>query len=264
MKITTCAPRPILEPCSLPNLAYQVDPYVGCEHLCHYCYVLNRAETDWNEEIRIHDDISGQLGEELEGISPQKIYMGYYTDPYQPSESQYCQTRSALQVLLKKGFSASILTKSDLVLRDADILQKMDSANVSVSVAFNDNGVRQQFEAKTKDTEARVDALRQLKEVDVHTNALLCPVIPYITEVNSLIDLLAPHADVIWIYGLSMQARSDPNWLNVDDILSRHYPKLKAQIEAVVFSKEHPYWIQLRQELQDLARDRQLNLNIHI
>ena len=53
MKVSTCSYRPILVPCGLENHDYQVDPYVGCEHCCYYCYVLNQAETDWTKEICI-------------------------------------------------------------------------------------------------------------------------------------------------------------------------------------------------------------------
>ena len=93
MKITTCSRRPILVSCRLKKPENQIDPYVGCAHNCHYCYALNQAETDWTKEIRTYRDINSQLSGELEKISPQKIYMGYYTDPYQPCEIEYRQTR---------------------------------------------------------------------------------------------------------------------------------------------------------------------------
>ena len=99
MKISTCSYRPILVPCSLKNFDYQVDPYVGCEHCCYYCYVLNKAETDWTKEIGIYTDITGQLSGEFDKISPQKIYMGYYSDPYQPCENEYRQTRKVFGVV---------------------------------------------------------------------------------------------------------------------------------------------------------------------
>ena len=264
MKVSTCSYRPILVPCGLKNHDYQVDPYVGCEHCCYYCYVLNQAETDWTKEIFIYTDITGQLSGELEKISPQKIYMGYYTDPYQPCEDEYRQTRKVLELFLEKGFSVSILTKSDLVVRDMDILQEMDQASVSVSVAFNNNQVRQQFEANTIDTEVRIGALRKLREAGIKTSALICPIIPYITDVTPLIDMLALHTDVIWIYGLSIQERSDLNWQNIEVILKDHFPDLKEQIEEVIFSKNHPFWIQLKQNLLDIQNDRQLNLSIHL
>ena len=266
MKVSTCSYRPILVPCDLglKNIDYQVDPYVGCEHYCQYCYALNQAETDWTKEILIYKEISGQLNGELEKISPQTIYMGYNTDPYQPCEAEYRQTRRVLELFLEKDFSVNILTKSDLIVRDIDVFQEMDHASVSVSVAFNDSRIRQQFEANTIDTEDRIRALRKLREAGVKTSALICPVIPYITDVTPLIDMLAPHTDVIWIYGLSIEERSDLNWQNVQGILTNHFPNLREQIEAVIFSKDHSYWTQLRQDLLELQNDRQLNLSIHL
>jgi DNA repair photolyase len=264
MKISTCSYRPILVPCSLENHDFQVDPYVGCEHNCHYCYVLNQAETDWTKEIFEYNDITGQLSGELEKISPQKIYMGYYTDPYQPCETEQCQTRKVLKLFLEKGFSAGILTKSDLVVRDMDLLQKMEHASVSVSIAFNDDHIRQQFEANTIDTENRVAALRKLREARIKTSALICPVIPYITDVTPLIDMLEPHTDIIWIYSLSINKHSDKNWQNVQGILNSHFPKMKEQIETAIFSENHYYWQQLKQDLEKLQEDRQLNLSIHL
>jgi DNA repair photolyase len=73
----------------------------------------------------------------------------------------------------------------------------MNTASVSVSVAFNDNQIRRLFEANTMDTEKRIEALRQIKKAGVRTGALLCPVIPYITDAIQLIDMLAPCTDVI-------------------------------------------------------------------
>jgi DNA repair photolyase len=251
-----------MTPCDLRHFDYQVDPYIGCEHRCHYCYVLNQAETDWTKSMLIHKDIVSQLRDEMEGMSPQTIYMGYHTDPYQPCETQYRQTRKVLELLVEEGFSASILTKSDLVVRDMDILKEMGNASVSVSIAFNDNLIRQEFEANTIDTETRIEALPELRASGIKTGGLICPVIPYITEVKPLIDLLSPHTDRIWIYGLSVRKPSDRYWVNLQGILARSFPKLKGRIEKVVFRKDHPYWLQLRQDLRDMERKSDLNLNI--
>lgn len=264
MKVSECTNRPILSPCGLKDIDYQVDTFVGCEHYCYYCYVLPQAETDWSKEILIFKDIVDQLNQELDKIPPQIIYMGYHTDPYQPCEAEYHQTRKVLELFLQKGFSASILTKSDLVVRDIDILKEMNDAAVSVSVAFNDNQTRKLFEANTMDTEKRIEALRKLKEVGVRTGALVCPVIPYITDAIHLIDMLAPYTDVIWVYGLSINDRLGQNWLNIQRILRSQFSNLVEQIEPVIFSKEHIYWPQLREDLASLKNNRQLNLNIHL
>jgi len=264
MKVSTCSKRPVLEPCSLESADYQIDPYIGCEHYCYYCYVLGQAETDWTEEILIHEDMTGRVRETLSGIPPQRIYMGWHTDPYQPCEAEYRQTRQVLELLLEMGFSAGILTKSNLVLRDLDVFQAMNDANVSVSVAFADNAIRRQFESHTMDTESRIDALRGFKKAGVRTSALVCPVIPFITDAIALVEMLAPHTDKIWIYGLSILNRSDQNWRNVEGILERDFPDMKDRIETVIFSKDHFYWEKLRQDLISLQKDRNLNLSIHV
>lgn len=80
-----------------------------------------------------------------------------------------------LELLLEQGFSASILTKSDLVLRDLDLLLPMEDSAVSFSVAFNGDDVRQLFEANTKTTEARISALKKLRAAGIRTTALICP-----------------------------------------------------------------------------------------
>ena len=264
MNVSVCTNRKIISPCGLKDLNYQVDPYVGCEHYCYYCYALAKAETDWSKEILTHKNIVEQLSKEIDEIPPQTIYMGYHTDPYQPCEVEYQQTRKALEVFIEKGFSASILTKSDLVVRDIDILKEMKDAAVSVSVAFNDNPTRRLFEAATMDTEKRIEALRRLKQAGVRTGALVCPVIPYITDAVKLIDLLASHTDVIWVYGFAINDRLGQNWLTVQKILRRHFPDFIEPIEAAVFSKVDLYWTRLRENLAALKDDRQLNLNIHI
>lgn len=264
MKISTCSTRPVLVSCSLENFDLQVDPYVGCSHYCRYCYVLDQAETDWTEEIRIHADLAGQLGTELEGHRPQTIYMGYHSDSYQPCESELQQTRKALELFLERGFSVSLLTKSDLVLRDKDLLQQMDGSNVSVSVAFNDDQARQLFEANTIQTRRRTDALKELRDAGIGTSAMICPVIPRITDVLPLVEAVAPYTSVIWVYGLSVQEPSQRCWRNVQDILGRHFQDLDCEIQSIVMDRNHPYWASLRQELQGVKEKGGLDIRVHV
>ena len=264
MQTKVCGNRTILNPCTLEGLNYQVDPYIGCGHYCYYCYVLPQAETDWTKEILFHENIAGRLEKELAAIPPQTIYMGWHTDPYQPCEAESRQTRQVLELLLEKGYSASILTKSDLVLRDIDVLRSMGNASVSVSVAFKDDNIRRLFEANTIDTGKRILALQKLKDAGVGTSALLCPVFPYLTEVIPLIEMLGRHAGKIWVYGLSIANKTDRNWQNVDKILEDHFPDLKNKIERAVFSKENAYWRRIRQDLQAITNKKELNTSIHL
>ncbi len=264
MKVSTCSPRPVMLPSRIDSTGYQIDPYVGCEHYCYYCYALKDAETQWDKEIAIHADIEGQLRKELENLPPQRFYMGYFTDPYQPVEERMLQTRKVLEILLEHGSSVGFLTKSNLFLRDLDLLSQMDDAQASISVAFLDDSVRTALEHRTVPTSERIDALRAVKENGVHTSSLLCPIIPEITDVFALLDMLAPVAETIWLYRLSIEDPEGVNWRNLRDILARDFPDKLELIESAVLSREHPYWEELRQEVTALGDKQGLNLQIHI
>ncbi|HJO93891.1 MAG TPA: radical SAM protein [Victivallales bacterium] len=261
MKVSICSHRPLLTPCTLEDFEFQLDPYIGCTHNCHYCYALNQAETDWSNEIQIHRDIVEQLNHELAEIPPQNIYIGWNADSYQQSEITYNQTRRVLELLLEKGFSVTILTKSDLIVRDIDLLKKMKNASVGISFAFNEE-TRPIFEGNTICNNARLTALSKLKEAGIDTYAMICPVFPYITDIKSLINILTPHSNAIWIYSLSMIGHSDLNWLNTQAILQSHFPELKERIEAAAFLPQHPYWIELREDLEKLRTEKQVPLKI--
>jgi DNA repair photolyase len=242
----------VIQPCSLEGHAYQIDPYIGCEHLCSYCYALNRAETDWTREIITYQDIVARLGQELAGLEPQSLYLGWNTDPYQPAERVQRQTRRILEMLASKGHSVCILTKSGLVARDVDLLRKMPGSSAGVSLAFQDGHVRQLFEVNAPPNEQRIGALKALKEAGVRTYALICPVMPFITDVKCLGEMVTSWADTIWVYALSIEAEEGRNWRNLQRILDRHFPKMAEPYRQIAFSAEHPYWAELRHDLEKL------------
>lgn len=265
MKIRQREEGQILQPCRPEWLfAYYVDPYIGCEHQCYYCYSLNQTDTDETKEIIIHNDIVRQLSRELSALEPQTIYMGMNSDPYQPCERAYEQTRQVLELLTQGGFSVCILTKSDLVVRDIDLYTKMKGSSVGISIAFQDERVRRVFEAKTLPNEKRIEALKRLQKAGIETYTLICPVMPFITDVKLLIEMAKPYADTIWIYPLSMEKEEDRNWQNVKQVLNRHFPDMLEKYKQIAFSKDHLYWTQLRRELERLQREKKLNLRIEL
>jgi DNA repair photolyase len=264
MKVHKCSSRQILQPCSLEMFGYQVDPYIGCEHHCHYCYTLNNAEIDPTKEILMHQDIVGQLNQELSKLEPQTIYLGMNTDPYQPSERTYQQTRQVLELLAQQGFSVCILTKSDLIVRDIDLLTSMSGSSAGISIAFQDENARRLFELKAPPNKERIKALKKLKDAGIETYTLITPVMPFISDVELLIEMVVPYADTIWLYGLSMEAEEDRNWQNVQRILDCHFPELTQKYKQIAFSVDHLYWVDLRQKLKKIQKQRQLNLRIEL
>lgn len=264
MKVSVCSHRPIIKPGRVDGYAFQLDPYVGCQHHCYYCYALNQAETDWDREVQIHRDLVGQLDDELSSLEPQPIYIGWSSDAYQPVESEYQQTRSVLELLAGRGFSVCVLTKSDLVTRDINLYSRMPGSSVGISIAFDDEDVRQLFEANSPPNERRVGALKQLHDAGIETYILICPVMPFLTDVRKLIDNVAPYSDTIWFYALSVDARADRNWHNLQGILESHFPELVEAYSEIAFRADHAYWVGLRGELEGIRQEMGLNMRIEL
>jgi DNA repair photolyase len=240
----------VLMTCGLDGFEYQLEPYLGCGHQCLYCYALCGPEGSWVKDVALYKDMPGRLSAAIEGLEPQRIYMGLYCDPYQPAEEEYSQTRWALEILAGAGFSAGILTKSDLVVRDLDLLTAMPEASVGFSLGFTDEELRQSLEETTPPNARRIDALKQAKAAGLKTSVLICPVLPFLTDLEALINSLEEAADRVWIYPLSMNNDIDPNWQNVWRVVSDRHPDLAAEFKEAVFDRDHEFWRSQR----DLAK----------
>lgn len=256
--------RKIFTKCNIDNLEYKIDPYIGCEHLCYYCYALNFAETDWKKEILINRDIQAQLRTEISYLPRQTIYIGMNADPYQPSENKYFQTRKTLEILMEKNFSASILTKSGLILHDIELLKRMPGSSVGISLAFSEERIRKIFEYNAPSNDDRINILRVCKKNHMNTYCLICPIMPYITDVEELIDMIAPYANSIWLYPLLIESKKSQNWIKLHSILKNEFPDLLKKYIDIFFLNKNQYWIELNKSLKNLSQKKHLNLRINL
>ncbi len=245
----------ILMTCGLDGFEYQLEPYFGCGHQCLYCYALCGAEGSWVSDVRLYENMPARLKAAISDLEPQRVYMGLYCDPYQPAEAEHGQTRQALQILAGAGFSASILTKSDLVTRDFDLLTAMPAASVGFSLGFTDEGLRQSLEEETPPNSRRIEALKAAKAAGLETSVLVCPVLPFLTDLEALIRSLEDAADYVWIYPLAMNNDIDPNWQNVWRVVSQRHPGLAADFKEAVFNRDHEYWQPQRALAKKLAKE---------
>ena len=128
--------KSVLTKSNLPVSDYSVNPYVGCEHACKYCYACfmkrftNHPEP-WGEfiDVKFWPEIKHP-----ERYAGKELFLCYVTDPYQPLEETACRTRAILEQMQGSECSLSIATKSDLVLRDLDLIKTFPNARVSWSI----------------------------------------------------------------------------------------------------------------------------------
>ncbi len=169
-----------LSPSKLPGLDYSLNPYVGCSHSCRYCYVPNVLHVErekWNEvyaKVNIPTVLQKELRRKRKGV----VGISTVTDAYQPAEKEYELTRKCLLVLLKKDFPVDIQTKSDLVVRDADIIKKFSRAAVGMTVTTLDEEDTRLLEPGAPSVKKRIDAVRKLSEEGIYTYIFFGPVFP--------------------------------------------------------------------------------------
>jgi DNA repair photolyase len=181
---------------------YSINPYKGCEHGCSYCFArpthayLNLSPgLDFESKIFTKPDAPALLRAELsrKGYAPDPIAIGANTDPYQPVERELRITRGILEVLCEYGHPFSIVTKSNLVLRDLDLIAPMAAAGraqVFVSVTTLDRTLARRMEPRAPTPQRRVEALAALHEAGVPVGILASPMIPALndTELERILE----------------------------------------------------------------------------
>lgn len=183
--------RKIITTNDSPDIGFDrtINPYKGCEHGCIYCYARpNHAYLglspgqDFESRIFFKPEAARLLEAELSRprYRPRRIHIGGDTDPYQPAEKSLEITRSVLEVLDRFNHPVSIITKSNLITRDLDILSRMAErrlVSACVSITTLDRKLARDMEPRAATPERRLDAIRKLSAAGVPTMVGFAPVI---------------------------------------------------------------------------------------
>jgi DNA repair photolyase len=185
-------------------------------------------EEEWGTFVDVKVNAAEVLARQMRRAQQGNIASGTVTDPYQPLEERYEITRACLEVLTDYDFPVSILTKSDLVLRDLDLLHCLRDIEVGFTVATLDEKARRVFEPRSSPISARLEALVKLSGAGIRTWAFCGPLLPFLSDseeqMNALFGELA-RAGVSYIYVDSMKL-SGAIGGRISRVLERHYPDL--------------------------------------
>lgn len=244
--------------------------YRGCSHGCIYCD--SRSEIygmDHKfEDIEVKENSLELLKKELKKRSPSMIGTGAMTDPYIPLEKHLRYVRGALNLIHDYGFGFTCITKSDLVLKDLDLLKKINEktkAVVQMTLTTADDDLCNVLEPNVCPTSKRVDVLKKLNNENIPTVVWLCPILPYINDskenINSILDYCI-ESDVkgIICYGMGLTLR-DGNREYFYKNLDEHFPGLK---EKYIRKYGNSYSIPSpnNEELMEIFRNRTSQNNI--
>ncbi|PIR61421.1 MAG: radical SAM protein [Candidatus Pacebacteria bacterium CG10_big_fil_rev_8_21_14_0_10_44_11] len=203
--------KSILSPSSLKDADYDFscNPYIGCRFGCVYCYasfmgrMVGKKTNDWGEFVFAKMNAPELLKKEVAKLKNKgkgkTIWFSSVTDPYQGLEAKYQLTRKCLQVLVEADFQGSVtfLTKSDLVLRDIDVLKQLHHAEVGMTITSTDDSISRYFEKFAPPVSARLAALKKLHQEKIDTYAFIGPLLPhFITNKEKLGQLFKAVHDV--------------------------------------------------------------------
>ncbi len=190
MKLTEKKASTACSSSKLPGLDYALNPYRGCGHGCVYCYssdVLHMQNwRDWGNFVEVRKNIPILLAKQKKKISG-TVGLGTVTDPYQQAEEKSKTTRYCLEQLATSKLSICVHTKSDLIVRDIDILQRMKNLEVIFTINTMDETIARKIEPGAPSPQRRVKALRQISEAGIKTWVFLGPVIPLINDSPDLL-----------------------------------------------------------------------------
>jgi DNA repair photolyase len=227
--VTIASKSNIITPTGFKNYDVCLNPYVGCEFGCSYCYVrffVKDKQKDWGEFVRVRDFLEKRLPEAIakghfqipvgrikttdENGQPksQKIYkplpveearlvIGTMTDPYQPQENKHHITRKALEILTRTDLpifkKVGIFTRSPLVLQDVELIKQLPKARVHFTITPYPDKVTRIIEPYSPVVATRWKAIKKLKEAGLRVHVNVAPIMPTISEqhINDFVKKLA-------------------------------------------------------------------------
>lgn len=243
--------RSILSKSNLPVGDYSANPYVGCTHACKYCYAsFMKRFTGHSEEWGAFLDVKNWPAlKKVEKYAGREILIGSVTDPYLPQEEHYGRTRLLLEQLQGSGAKLSLITKSDLVERDLDLL----STFPGVTVAWSINTLQEDFRADmdcAASIERRLKAMEHFHKAGLRTVCFISPIFPGITEVEEIISRVRGICVEVWLENLNLRGHSRGVILAY---IRRKYPHLVSLYREIYGRGDKTYWVDLDLSLAQWA-----------
>ena len=244
--------RSIMTQSTLPVGGYSVNPYVGCTHACRYCYAsfmkrFTKHPEPWGSflDVKTWDPIKNP-GK----YNGSRIVIGSVTDGYNPQEATFLRTRRILEEL--RGCTAEIMvcTKSDLVLRDLDLLKQFPKNTVSWSINTLDEEFRADMDHAAT-IARRIEAMKQTYAAGIRTVCFISPIFPGITDVKAIIEQVKDFADLIWLENLNLRGQFKGSIMSY---IREKNPHLLPLYEEIYNRKRTDYWKGLEVDIAQYAR----------
>ena len=243
IKVNHIETKSVMTKSNTPIGGYSVNPYVGCPHACKYCYAsfmkrFTGHTEEWGTFMDVKDWPEIKNPKKYAG---QKVIIGTVTDGYNPLEETYKNTRRLLEELKDSGADILICTKSDLVLRDLDLLKEINE-NSRLTVSWSINTLDEEFKDDMDaavSIERRLAAMKEVYAAGIRTICFISPVFPGITDIEAIIDRTKDQCDLVWLENLNLRGGFKADIMKY---ISDKHPDLVPLYDEIYNKKNRSYF----------------------
>ena len=190
---------------ALKGVDYTLNPYVGCQFGCSYCYAAffqadEEKKAAWGQWVDVKEN-AVQLIRRSKSLGGKLVVVGSATDPYQPIEAKLRHTRAILEAMAehRPQPSVGVITRSPLAARDIDVFKRFSSFRISITIGTDDDEVRKAFEPGAPGIGRRLEALEQIASAGVTTGVNLAPLLPMRDPIGHLRNLKRIGVEKVWV-----------------------------------------------------------------
>jgi DNA repair photolyase len=238
----------------VPAGDYVINPYTGCPHKCLYCYAefmkrFTGHTEKWGDFLDVKRCAKKLSPARLAG---KRVIISSATDAYNPFEKKYRVTRELLRQFVNTSAHVSILTKSDLALRDSDLFVQIPNIQVGFSLNTLDDSVRKKLEPFASSAARRIDAARKLHEAGIRTYIFLSPMFPGITDFKAIIAACKSFTGEFWFENLNLRGSFRHAVMRY---IREHHPNLISLYDGIYRFKDSGYWETLETDIAAFCRN---------
>ncbi len=252
MKISTTTAKAVLVKSDLPASDYVANPYSGCPHRCRYCYAsFMKRFTGHTEEWGTYLDVKEYDSCKIpKALGSKTVLLSSVTDPYNPYEVKFHKSRDILKLLVHSDAHVEILSKSDLMVNDIDLLKEFRDLSVGISLNTLDDDFRKDMEPGAPSVQRRLNALEKLHSAGIPTYLFISPIFPYLTDIRAILKATAGNIDKACFENLNLRGSAKKEILGY---IAEKYPQHLDGYKAIYTKKNMIYWTELEAELQAMS-----------
>lgn len=256
LEIKEIQTKSILSKSNLPIGDYSANPYTGCTFACKYCYAcfmkrFSNHPEEWGEFLDVK---YWQPLKNTQKYANKELFIGSVTDPYNPQERTYQRTKALLEELKDSGIKLNIATKSDLILRDLELIKSFKNPRVSFSINTLDENFRKDMD-RAVPIKRRLEAMRIFYNEGITTTCFISPIFPQITNIEVIINEVQGYCHFIWLENLNLRGSYKSS---IMEYIRTKYPQLLPLYQEIYTQGKMDYWQWLDSKLKAFAESRGL------